>query len=187
MPVNVSLCGSVVEHRRSEVRFPERTQNFFFVPRSWQDGKHLSLFLIQAKNLPSLFYLHHIHVWISHPVLLLSTISFVTANADILQNKDTHATNIPVKQMIFVLPWITTLLLCKSAFIFVYDKFNSQYIFTMKYYVSQAFKNEYVILWCQYFVHSTLHVNELLKLKLFCIRATIETLSFATNVWLMSK
>ena len=37
-----SLCGSVVRAsecgmRRSEVRFLMRTQDFFFVPRSWQD------------------------------------------------------------------------------------------------------------------------------------------------------
>ena len=31
--------------RRSEVRFPTGTQNFFFVPRLWQNEKHLSLFL----------------------------------------------------------------------------------------------------------------------------------------------
>ena len=44
-----SLCGSEVEHRirRSEVRFFMVTQNFFFVPRSWQDKKkHLSLTLL---------------------------------------------------------------------------------------------------------------------------------------------
>ena len=30
------------------------TQNFFFVPVSWQDGKHLSLLLYRAQNLSSL-------------------------------------------------------------------------------------------------------------------------------------
>ena len=32
----------MVKHRWSEVRFFVRTQNFFFVPRSWLDEKHLS-------------------------------------------------------------------------------------------------------------------------------------------------
>ena len=34
--------------RRSEVRFLTGTQNFFFVPRLWQNEKHLSLFLYRA-------------------------------------------------------------------------------------------------------------------------------------------
>ena len=40
--------------RRSEVRFLMGIQTFFFDPRSWQDKKHLSLFLYRAQNLPSL-------------------------------------------------------------------------------------------------------------------------------------
>ena len=46
-----SLCGSVIRAskrgiRRCEVRFLMETQNFFFVPRSWQGGKkYLTLFL----------------------------------------------------------------------------------------------------------------------------------------------
>ena len=41
---------------RSEVQFLMRTQNFFFVQRSWQDEKHISLFLHGAQNLPSLLF-----------------------------------------------------------------------------------------------------------------------------------
>ena len=45
---------NAVEHRsaesESEVRFLVGSQNFFFVPRSWQDEKHLSLFLYRAQN-----------------------------------------------------------------------------------------------------------------------------------------
>ena len=37
------LCGSVVKHRSSEVRFLMGSQIFFFVPRSWQDEHHLYL------------------------------------------------------------------------------------------------------------------------------------------------
>ena len=47
-----SECGN----RRSDVRFLIGTQNFIFVPRSWQDEKHLSLFLYRAQNLPSLLF-----------------------------------------------------------------------------------------------------------------------------------
>ena len=36
---------------RPEVRYLMGTQNLFFVPHSWQDEKHLSLFLYRAKNL----------------------------------------------------------------------------------------------------------------------------------------
>ena len=44
--------------QRSEVRLVKGIQNFFFVPRSWQDEKHLPLFLYRAQNLPSpLIYL----------------------------------------------------------------------------------------------------------------------------------
>ena len=32
--------------RRSEVRFLMRTQNFFFVPRLWQEEKHISLYYL---------------------------------------------------------------------------------------------------------------------------------------------
>ena len=44
------------------------THNFFFVPCSWQDEKHLSFFLYWAQNLPSLLFfylqtLHHRHCW----------------------------------------------------------------------------------------------------------------------------
>ena len=40
-----------------------RDSEFFFVPRSWQDEKHLSLFLCRAQNLQSLlFYLQAI-IW----------------------------------------------------------------------------------------------------------------------------
>ena len=43
---------------RSEFQFLMGTQNFFFVQHSWQDKKHLSLFLHWAQNLLSLlFYL----------------------------------------------------------------------------------------------------------------------------------
>ena len=31
-------------------------RNFFFVPRSWQDEKHLSIFLYRAQNFPSLLF-----------------------------------------------------------------------------------------------------------------------------------
>ena len=40
---------------RSGARFLMRTQNFFFVPRSWQDEKNLTPFLYRAQNFPSLF------------------------------------------------------------------------------------------------------------------------------------
>ena len=44
--------------RWCEVRFLMGTPNVFFVPRSWQDEKHLFLFPYRAQNLPSLiFYL----------------------------------------------------------------------------------------------------------------------------------
>ena len=45
------------EIRRSEVRIFIGTQNYFFVPRSWQDEEHLSVFLYQVQNLPSLLLL----------------------------------------------------------------------------------------------------------------------------------
>ena len=53
------LSGRASERgiRRSEVWFPMGTQNFFFVPRSQQNEKHLSLFLNRAQNLPSLLFL----------------------------------------------------------------------------------------------------------------------------------
>ena len=53
------LSGMASERgiRRSEVRFLMGTQNFFFVPRSRQNEKHLSLFLNRAQNLPSLLFL----------------------------------------------------------------------------------------------------------------------------------
>ena len=41
---------------RSEVQFLMGTQNFFFVQGSWQDQKHLSLFLYGAQNLPCLLF-----------------------------------------------------------------------------------------------------------------------------------
>ena len=51
----------------SAVRFLMRTQNFFFVPRSLLDEKHLSLFLYRAQNLPSLLFyiqtLRYRHCW----------------------------------------------------------------------------------------------------------------------------
>ena len=44
--------------QRSEVWFLIGTQNFFFVPCSWQDEKtHLSLFIYWAQNLPYLLIL----------------------------------------------------------------------------------------------------------------------------------
>ena len=54
-----TLCGSDVEHRSAEsegLRFDSSWvfKVFFFDPRSWQDKKHLSLFLYRAQNLPSL-------------------------------------------------------------------------------------------------------------------------------------
>ena len=42
--------------RGYEARFLVRTRKFFFVPRSWEDEKHLSQFLHRAQNLPSLFF-----------------------------------------------------------------------------------------------------------------------------------
>ena len=53
------LSGRASERgiRKSEVRFLMGTQNFFFVPRSRQNEKHLSLFLNRAQNLPSLLFL----------------------------------------------------------------------------------------------------------------------------------
>ena len=36
--------------RCSEVRFLMGTQNIFFVPRSWQDEKHLSWFFTELKT-----------------------------------------------------------------------------------------------------------------------------------------
>ena len=42
--------------RRYEARFLVRTRKFFFVPRSWEDEKHLSQFRHRAQNLPSLFF-----------------------------------------------------------------------------------------------------------------------------------
>ena len=41
---------------RSEVQFLMGTQKFFFVSRSWQDEKHLSLFFYRDQNLPSLLF-----------------------------------------------------------------------------------------------------------------------------------
>ena len=41
------------DSRKSEVQFLMGIQNFFFVPCSWKDEKHLSLFLYQAQNLLS--------------------------------------------------------------------------------------------------------------------------------------
>ena len=35
---------------------PRSPQSFFFVPRSWHDKKHLSLFLCRAQNLPSVLF-----------------------------------------------------------------------------------------------------------------------------------
>ena len=52
----LSSRASECRIRRSQVRFLMGTQNFFFVPRSWQDNKHLSLFLYRAQNLPSLLF-----------------------------------------------------------------------------------------------------------------------------------
>ena len=40
--------------QRSEVRFLMGTQNLFFVLCWWEDKRHISLFLYQAQNLPSL-------------------------------------------------------------------------------------------------------------------------------------
>ena len=56
------LCGSVVGHRSAEsegLRFHSSwgLRIFFFVPRSQQNEKHLSLFLNRAQNLPSLLFL----------------------------------------------------------------------------------------------------------------------------------
>ena len=51
----------------SAVWFLMRAQNFFFVPRSLLDEKHLSLFLYRAQNLPSLLFyiqtLRYRHCW----------------------------------------------------------------------------------------------------------------------------
>ena len=58
------LSGGASERgiRTSAVRFLMRTQNLFFVPRSWQDEINLSPFLYRAQNLLSfLFYLQGIH------------------------------------------------------------------------------------------------------------------------------
>ena len=37
---------------RTRVLHTAKTQNFFFVPRLWQDEKNFSLFLYRAQNLP---------------------------------------------------------------------------------------------------------------------------------------
>ena len=52
------LSGKASERgiRRSEVRSLMGTQNFLFVPRTWQDEKHFSLFLYRAQNL---YHLSH--------------------------------------------------------------------------------------------------------------------------------
>ena len=42
--------------RRSEVRFLMGTQKCFFFRRSWQEEKHLSLFLYRAQSLPYLLF-----------------------------------------------------------------------------------------------------------------------------------
>lgn len=42
------LVTRVRQRKNSE--FSRGTKNFFFVPRSWQDKKHYSLFLYQAQN-----------------------------------------------------------------------------------------------------------------------------------------
>ena len=60
--VSVARCrASEGRIRRSEVRFPMGTQNFFFffpfVPHLCQDKKHLSFFPYRAQNLPSLLFL----------------------------------------------------------------------------------------------------------------------------------
>ena len=57
-----SLCDSVVEHRSAEseglrLDSSRGIRIFSFVPRLWQDEKHLSLFLYRAQNLPSLLFL----------------------------------------------------------------------------------------------------------------------------------
>ena len=46
-PTSLWLSGRASEHGiwRSEVRFLMRTRNLFFVPRSWQDEKYISLIL----------------------------------------------------------------------------------------------------------------------------------------------
>ena len=55
----VELVGKVSERgiRRSEVRFLMGTWEFFFVPRSWQDEKHLSLYELK-------FHLSKIYIYI---------------------------------------------------------------------------------------------------------------------------
>ena len=70
------LCGSVVEHRSAEsegLRFDSSwgLRIFFFLPRSWQDEKHLSLFLYRARYLPSL--LLYLQTWL----VLLHFIIFI--------------------------------------------------------------------------------------------------------------
>ena len=62
--------------RRSEVRFPTGTQNFFFVPRLWQNEKHLSLFLYRAKN----FLKAHLSYFIYNKYLLQARPWFIGAN-----------------------------------------------------------------------------------------------------------
>ena len=67
-PWSLFLSGRTSERgiQRPEVRFLMETQNFFYIPRSWQDGKHLSVFLYRNKNLPSLlFYLHAIFLFLA--------------------------------------------------------------------------------------------------------------------------
>ena len=48
--------SSGAQIQRSEVRFLMGTQNFFFVPRSWQDENTSFLILHRAQNLPSLLF-----------------------------------------------------------------------------------------------------------------------------------
>ena len=66
----VELVGKVSERgiRRSEVRFLMGTWEFFFVPRSWQDEKHLSLYVLK-------FHLSKIYIYILRSIPSLAPIA----------------------------------------------------------------------------------------------------------------
>ena len=62
-----TLCGSIIEYWSAEsegLRFDSSwgLRIFLFFPRSWQDEKHLSLFLYRARYLPSL--LKYLQTWL---------------------------------------------------------------------------------------------------------------------------
>ena len=95
----LSLCVSVVEHRstefrRSEVRFLLGTQNFFCVPRSWQDEKHLSL---------AVMYVMSCIFWIEGYFLQILN-SFRSFNVSLNENKKKREKS-DLRWINFVLNW----------------------------------------------------------------------------------